>query len=175
MRKSFIAAAAALAAVSSAAMASVSFDSTTGTGFVGKGDIQTLYGWNDATLQKNAAGVTFAYNVEETYRYDCTFTIVIGKDKTPTPQTVTRGKSTSVNGAVAYDSRKNGLGKITGFNLTGFGATVSDGVVPVEGGSCPGGPLNDGTISNVVLQSSTGGLSVSYGGVSYPLPNTPVL
>ena len=57
--------------------------------------------------------------------------------------------------------------QITGFILTGLGnTTTTGGEVPVDGGSCPGGPFNDGAISNVELVSSTGGLSVNFGGNS---------
>ena len=171
-----IAAASALAIVSTGAIAAVSFDALTGTGFVGKGDVQFLYGWNDQALQRNASGVSFAYNAEETYKYDCTFTVEVGRDKVLEPRTQNRGRSTTVNSTIAYDTRKNSQNKITGFNLTGFGTdTTTSGEVPVDGGHCPGGQFDDGVISNVELISSTGGLSVSYGGVSYPLPNTPVL
>jgi hypothetical protein len=45
-------------AVPAVASASVAVDSN-GMGFVGKGDVQVAFGWNNATLQKNAAGVTF--------------------------------------------------------------------------------------------------------------------
>ncbi len=170
IRKSVLASAIALAAVSTAAYATVTFDPATGTGFVGKGDVQLQFGWNDAALQRNASGVTFTYEVDEEYSYDCTFTIVIGRDRVPTPQTVTRGAGYVVNAAIAYDSRKNAQGKITGFNLTGLGsATGGSDPVPVEGGHCPGGPLSDGTISNVQLLSATGGLVVHHGGSSAPL------
>ncbi len=54
------AAAAAVVVIAAApATASVSFDSSTGTGFVGKGDVQTALGWNNAALQKNASSLTF--------------------------------------------------------------------------------------------------------------------
>lgn len=167
-------AATAAAFTATAAMAAVSFDETTGTGFVGKGDVQLAFGWNNRALQTNASGVSFTYKAEETYSYGCTFTIVIGRDRTPTPQTVTRGKETAVNGTIVFEARSRN--QINGFNLTGFGTTtVTGGEEPVEGGYCPGGPLNDGTISNVVLTSSTGGLFVNFGGTSIAMPNTPVL
>jgi len=35
------------------ALASVTFDSTTGKGFVGKGDVQTVLGYNNAALRPN--------------------------------------------------------------------------------------------------------------------------
>jgi hypothetical protein len=176
MKKMFLAAAAATAFISTAAFAAVSFDSSTGTGFVGKGDIQVPMGWNDSALQRNAAGVTFVYSSDETYAFDCTFTVIIGRERTPTPQQVTRHTDVSVNAAVAYDTRKNNQNKITGFNLTGFGTPITSGdPVPVDGGYCPGGVLNDGTVSNVSLVSSSGGLSFVYAGVPHALPNTPVL
>lgn len=175
LRKNMLAAVAASALISSAALAAVSFDANTGSGFVGKGDIQLLYGWNDQALQRNASGVTFSYNADEHYSYDCTFTVEVGRDRVREPRTQTRGTSTTVNSSVAYDTRKNNQGKITGFNLNGFGTTTATGAAPVDGGSCPGGPFNDGTISNVVLTSSTGGLSVTWSGTTYPLPNTPVI
>jgi opacity protein-like surface antigen len=176
MKKMFFAAAAATAFISTAASAAVIFDSSTGNGFVGKGDIQVPMSWNDQALQRNASGVTFVYSAEETYAFDCTFTVIIGRDRVPTPQLVTRHTDSSVNATVAYDARKNAQLKITGFNLNGFGAVTSSGdAVPVDGGYCPGGVLNDGTISNVSLVSSTGGLSFVYAGVPHELPVTPTL
>ncbi len=175
IRKSLILAGAAIATLSTAAFAAVTFDAATGTGFVGKGDIQLGFGWNDAALQRNASGVTFSYDADEEYKYDCTFTVEVGKDKVREPRTQNRGKSTSVFGTVTYEARKNGQGKVTGFNLNGFGATTVDGEAPVDGGSCPGGPFSDGVISNVELLSSTGGLTAAFGTTTIDLPNTPTL
>lgn len=45
--------------VVASALAAVTFDASTGTGFVGKGDVQLAFGWNNKQLQANAAGVTF--------------------------------------------------------------------------------------------------------------------
>ncbi|MGY4645795.1 hypothetical protein [Cellulomonas sp. URHB0016] len=42
-----------------AAQASVTLDAASGAGFVGKGDVQTALGWNNAVLQKNAESLTF--------------------------------------------------------------------------------------------------------------------
>jgi hypothetical protein len=46
-------------AVPAAASASVTVDPVTGIGFVGKGEVQTAFGWNNDVLQKNAFNVTF--------------------------------------------------------------------------------------------------------------------
>lgn len=42
------------------AAATVSWDAR-GTGFVGKGDVQSAFGWNNAQFQANASGITFTY------------------------------------------------------------------------------------------------------------------
>ena len=44
--------------------AAVTFDPATGTGFVGKGDVQLVYGWNNQALQTNALNVQFRANSE---------------------------------------------------------------------------------------------------------------
>lgn len=53
------AALATLALTIPAANAAVTFDPATGTGFVGKGDVQTALGYNNAQLQKNASTLVF--------------------------------------------------------------------------------------------------------------------
>lgn len=164
MRKVFSIGAAVIFATAIAS-ASVTFDPATGNGFVGKGDVQLVYGWNNKQLQDNASGVTFTYQAQEQYKYDCTFTVEVGRDKVREPRTQNRGKDTSLNASVQYDARTQR--QITGFILTGLGATTTTGGdVPVDGGSCPGGPFNDGVISNIELVSSTGGLYVNFGGNS---------
>ena len=171
MRKMIWAAAAATALISTAAVAAVAFDSTTGTGFVGKGDIQILYGWNNAQLQRNASGVTFGYDAKDTYDVECYWETTTGHG-TIVQHDITVPRHVSVSASVSYDARVRS--QITGFILKGFGAVTSEGQVPVVGGSCPGGS-QVATITSVTPTGSTGGLSVSYGGVSYPLPNTPIL
>lgn len=46
-------------AMGGTAAAAVTYDPATGYGFVGKGEVQIAYGWNNSTLQKNAKDVTF--------------------------------------------------------------------------------------------------------------------
>ena len=48
------------------ASADWSVDTTTGPGFVGKGDVQDAFGWNDHDLQANYTDVTFALNAKST-------------------------------------------------------------------------------------------------------------
>lgn len=156
-------AAAALLASTSYAFAAVTFDPTTGTGFVGKGEVQIAFGWNNQQLQKNASGVTFSFNTTDTYDATCTWTTGEGTRGQRT-HNVDHTRTTAVSGVVAYDARVRN--QITGFNLTGFGATTTTGAVPVVGGPCPGNAGTDGVWTEVVLTGSTGGLYFNYGGAS---------
>lgn len=173
MKKMLLAAAAATALVSTAALASVTFDSSSGTGFVGKGDIQLLYGWNNAKAQSNAKLVSFGYDATDTYDVECQWTTTTGG---PSPKEILHDinvpRHTRIASSVAADPRKTG--QYTGYNLSGFGSTTSEGTVPVVGGACPGNS-NVGIITAVTQTGSTGGLSVTFNGITYPLPNTPTL
>jgi hypothetical protein len=173
MRKTFLAAGAALAVISTAAIASVSVDNT-GHGFVGKGDVQLAFGWNNAALQRNAAGVTFTYDTSSTYDAVCTFTTGEGT-RGERIHNIHHTKHSGVIATVAYDARQRN--QITGFILNGFSTPTEGGdPIPVVGGPCPGNQGTDGTWSSVTLTGEGGtGLSVNYGGVSVPLPNTPVI
>ncbi len=150
--------------VSSTSQALVTFDPATGTGFVGKGDVQLAFGWNNAVLQTNALALTFSLQSEATYAAMCEW-------ETGTPgehgyhiHHVTHHKSTSVNDTLTYDARTRN--QVTGFFLTGFGTTTeSGGAVPVVGGPCPGNPGTGGVWISVELESGggTGGLYVTFG------------
>jgi hypothetical protein len=158
-----------------AVYAAVTFDSSTGKGFVGKGDVQLAFGWNNAKLQANASGVSFTYNATDTYSATCSFVTGAGTRGEQT-HNVSIPRHTSVNSTIQYDARTHK--QIDGFLLTGFGATTTDGTVPVVGDACVAndeGVARNGTWSVVTLVSSTGGLYVNYGGTSVPLPNTPTV
>jgi hypothetical protein len=155
--------AAAVLAVAGPATAAVTFDSATGKGFVGKGDVQLAFSWNNAQLQKNASGVTFSYNATDSYEAVCTFTTGEGTKGEKT-HNVDHKRSTVVASTIAYDPRVRN--QITGFNLNGFGVTTSTGAVPVVDGPCMGNEGHDGTWSSVTLVGSSGGLYVNYGGAS---------
>ena len=178
MRKLYLAMGVALVAVlvaAGAVYAAVTFDTSTGKGFAGKGDVQLAFGWNNAQLQKNASGVTFSYNSTDTY--DVTIEFDSGNPDNPRSiqhHTVTQNKSTTVNSSVAYDPRvKN---QITGFNLKGFGATTVTGdQIPQVGDSCSNG--FNCVVTDVQLASSSGGLYANYGGSSVLIwpPAAPVV
>jgi hypothetical protein len=164
MRKFAIAAAVAAATISSAALALVTVDSN-GYGFVGKGDVQLAFGWNNAAAQRNATAVSFHMQSSASYEAVCTFTTGEGTRGERT-HNVEHKRSTAVLSTIASDPRKTG--QWTGYNLNGFGAvTTTGGPVPEVGGACMGNAGHDGVWSSVTELGSTGnGLFVTYNGVS---------
>ena len=164
MRKFAIAAAAALTITSSIAMATVTVDAN-GFGFVGKGDVQLAFGWNNAAAQKNVNAVSFHTESSAEYSAVCTFTTGEGT-RGERIHNVTHNRSTAVLSSIASEARKTG--QWTGYNLNGFGAVTTSGdPVPVEGGACMGNEGHDGVWTSVTELGSTGtGLFVTYNGVS---------
>lgn len=150
-----------MALVSTAAWATVTFNPSTGIGFVGKGDVQVPFGWNNAKAQQQANNVTFEYN--STSSYDVTIEFSTGNPDHPKSigtHTVTQDKSTTVASSIASDPRKTG--QYTGWNLRGNVTTTTSGdAVPSVGDSCPNGDLGDCVVTAVTPVSSTGGLYVS--------------
>jgi hypothetical protein len=161
-------------AVAGPASASVTLDPSTGIGFVGKGDVQTAYGWNDQKLQDYASSVTFSYSktTDEQYAVTCGWDTesTQGRDHQVVITHHVQNKRGNVNASVAYDpksvSRNNPNGKVTGFKLTGFPdgqpVVTNEGTVPVVDESCPATGNADGTdnavdktIESVELLSST--------------------
>src|SRR5688572_7117075 len=91
--------------VFSAAMtAAVTFDPSTGTGFVGKGDVQDAFGWNNAALQANAGAVTFTFESDAQYAQSCM--------KENARQTIYKDfkKTVEVDATVIVQARKNPQG-----------------------------------------------------------------
>jgi hypothetical protein len=171
MKTMLWAAAAATAFISTAAMATVTFDPNSGIGFVGKGDVQTAFGWNNTMLQKNASGVTFTFIENDRYDVTCEWTTTTGG---PNPKEivhdVTVTRHVGVNATISSNGRNNsnGLnGPNSGFMLNGFGSETDEGTVPVIGGYCPNG--GGSTIVAVEQTSAEGGLFVNYGGNSVQL------
>lgn len=97
--------------------ATVTFDPATGTGFVGKGDVQLALGYNNKQLQDNANNLVFTY--ESISVTETTWTC----DKDSGPQTQERANTTTrtTQGVVSGVARVNN--QITGFNLNGFSGT----------------------------------------------------
>ncbi|PWI15537.1 hypothetical protein DI272_16160 [Streptomyces sp. Act143] len=162
-------AAAAVALATGPALAAVTFDPATGTGFVGKGDVQTAFGWNNKQLQTNAPGVTFAYDATTHYSAVCEWITGAGTKGQKTHD-ITLNRHTGVSNTVAYDPRVQT--QITGFTLTGFGSTSTTGTVPAVGEPCVGnddGVDHNGTWVTVDEVGTTAVFSVGYAGTSVPL------
>lgn len=159
------------------ASATVTFDPSNGTGFVGKGDVQTAFGWNNQKAQSLGPYVTFSYDSTDVYSATCEFVTGAGTRGEQTHD-VSISRHTGVSGTVDYTDRKHQ--QYDGYILTGFvpGSTVTTGTVPVAGDTCVA-TESDGIARNgvwidtadypITLVSSTGGLSVTSGGVSVQL------
>lgn len=156
MRKSIFAAAFGLAAISTVAYAAVTFDSATGTGFVGKGDVQLALGLNNAQLQAQAGSLQFTYNATEVTERSWVCT----KDNGNT-QERERTTTSTVQGVVASVARvKN---QITGFNLNGYSSSSTSGST-FDGpalNSCPTNWVLTTPAGDPELVSSDGGLYVN--------------
>jgi hypothetical protein len=115
-------------ALASSANASVAVNN--GTGFVGKGDVQTALGYaNDAAFQKDASKITF------TTTGDTMTTVVTGPKCAPINADCSLGEAHVLDPFVAGNfgtptvavtvTPKVSGGKVTGYNLTGTGAVIS--------------------------------------------------
>jgi hypothetical protein len=138
------------------AYAVVVFDPISGTGFVGKGDLQVPWGWNNAVMQANAEGVSFGYELIEEADYDvvCEWDTVTGGK---TPKTIHHVVATTadIDSSVAYDvsksTRRNPQGSVNGFFLLGGeNVVVDESDLPAVGDACIGGDTPDDTKPGVV-------------------------
>jgi hypothetical protein len=155
--------AAVLVLVVSAVSAAVTFDAETGKGFVGKGDVQLAFGWNNKALQDNAQDVQFRARSEVVTEVSWICT----NSNNQNTQERERTTTTTIAGVVSSVERiKN---QITGFILTGYGETIESTVT--EGNqlnSCPSGPWSLTTpAGDPEVVSSTGGLQVSINGTDW--------
>ena len=173
-KKSFVFAATAAAfaaslALASPAAATVTFDAATGTGFVGKGDVQTVFDWNNKTLQTNAATVDFRVESVSETTWTCTKFVELGNDGV-NEVIQKRATTTSTQGLVTTVARDNSKGKdggITGFFLQGYEGTPT---LEVEGpavGSCPAAPSGFVYDQNAQTTESGGGLEVTHDGTNW--------
>jgi hypothetical protein len=162
MKITKIASAVVLSMLSGLTMAAVDFNQSTGVGFVGKGDVQLAFGWNNNQLQTNASGVSFAYKAVDTYTATCEWTTGTGTRGERT-HNVEHSKKTTVNSNIAYDARMRN--QITGFNLTGAGGTTTTGTIPAVGGACPGNQGTSGTWTSVAQTGSVASLFTIYNNV----------
>jgi hypothetical protein len=153
--------------LASAASATVSFDPTGSLtpsnsqgayGFVGNGDVNTAFGWNNQKLQKQAGNLSFSYNNNtEDFSAVCEWTTGTGTRGQQTHD-ITVPRQTSISDSIDYLSRTNQ--QVDGFLLTGAGIPVLQGTVPVVGAACVGntdGVDFNGTWTSVTDNGSLGG------------------
>lgn len=169
--------------ITGAAVAAVDYDPATGSGFVGKGDVQYTFDWNNAKLQANASTVDFRYQSEQDYAVTCEFDTEgggKGKETFIKHHVAVQELSTSLSRDVNTISRKNPQGSVNGFNLTPEGdPIVVGGALPAEGDECKSGQgnsFNDEVTAVEPVGESTGGLLVKWSGADYtPLLSPPVV
>lgn len=124
------------------ASAAVTFDAETGTGFIGKGDVQLAFGWNNKQLNDNAGGVSFSVTATSETSWDCL--------NTRNEKIQERSRTETTAGLVAHLTRDNKK-QVTGFNLTGYSGTGSSTVV--DGPALHSCPNANGTW--VLVEGST--------------------
>jgi hypothetical protein len=150
-------------AVSAVVTAAVIFDAATGTGFVGKGDVQLVYGWNNGALQQNAAAVQFRASsstvTESTWTCD--------RDAGPQTQERANTTTTTTEGIVSSIARERN--QITGFILNGYDGTpqVTEEKEGPEVGSCPSMWTAIDLVVGDPVPLPGGGLQVSIDGTDW--------
>jgi hypothetical protein len=153
---------------------SVTVDPSTGGGFVGKGDVQLVFGWNNKALQDNAGSVQFQINAEVVTEVSWTCT----NSNNENEQIRERTTTTSTQGVLSSVARERN--QITGFNLLGYDGPPTIGASTTEGpplNSCPSGPWSLTTpAGDPEVVSSSGGVQVSINGTdwfNFPAPVVP--
>lgn len=143
--------------ISTAAFAAVNFDPATGTGFVGKGDVQLTLGLNNAQLQ--ALGTpTFTYQEFASVEWTCTKTQILPNGNVNETEQQ-RTNTTTTYGVFASEARVRN--QITGFNLTGFSTPLSTTTDGPAVGSCPANPSGFVYDDNAVSSIDGGGFFIN--------------
>ncbi|MDP2139817.1 MAG: hypothetical protein Q8L20_03300 [Gammaproteobacteria bacterium] len=138
-----------------------------GFGFVGKGDVQTVYGWNNNQLQRNAGDVEFRAltGMVTDYEWMCS--------RNTGDQTQDRSRSTTTETSGVLTSVARERNQVTGFNLSGWDEENSSSVTTSEGnvlGSCPAN-WTASAITEETYALPGSGLQVSIDGLNwYSLP-----
>lgn len=157
---------AAALALATPASAAVTFDPGTGTGFVGKGDVQLAFNWNNSQLQTRAPGVSFAAESETVKEVSWVCTNTRNENLQERARTTTTSTSGVVS-AITRDSKK----QVTGFNLLGYTGTPTS-TETTDGpalNSCPTNWALTTSAGDPEVVSSTTTLNVTYNGVTVAL------
>lgn len=145
----------ALVASASVAIAEVTWTPEAG-GFVGKGDVQTLFGWNNATMQANHTSMTFEYDVNATFSFECEWWT--GPTHNRRHHVNTKEIAVSVAAEIASQSRRSGQSpNYTGWNLSPLEGTIElDGPTDDDCGA-EGNDMKSIVPGSVELISASGG------------------
>ncbi len=147
---------AAIAIVAVPTFAAVTLNPSTMTGFVGKGDVQLAFGWNNKQMQQNQDGVGFYYEASATYQQSC-----IKETQRHTIRHVYTKKA-AIATEISRDARQKN--QMVGYILTGADVQDDSGA-PLN--VCPGGfdVDLDGEfpVPTLVEGESVSGLYTTYG------------
>ncbi len=110
--------------------AAVTFDPATGTGFVGKGDVQLIYGWNNAQLQANAGLVQFRATTVSERSWEC-------KRINPQGVEITQERERTTTSTQLVSKIDRVRNQITGFILDGYTGAPSTTIDGPALNSCP--------------------------------------
>jgi hypothetical protein len=140
----------------SLAYAAVTFDPASGTGFVGKGDVQQALGLNNAQLQAQANTLKDQFYAVSTVVSERTWTCTSSNPQSTTQERL-RTTTETIQGVVAAVARERN--QVTGFILEGYGGHPVE-ISETEGNvlnSCPNGPwsLTQPAGDPEVINSST--------------------
>jgi hypothetical protein len=125
------------------------------TGFVGKGDVQTVCGGNNKALQSYANDVTFSYESAISYLVTCEWSNTVGKDNELKWHQVDQSASTTIAAVLDGDPRQTkGQKQFTGFLLLGASSTEESGEELPEIGAtdwCPGSGTENNASGKIVI------------------------
>ena len=148
-------------ASSAAALAAIEWTPESG-GFVGKGDVQSAFGWNNAGMQANSPAVTFVYEATGGYSFECEWWT--GPDHNRRHHTNTKTAEMDVNAVITGTRRTTG--QFTGWNLDPLGDVAA--AVDYPSDSDCGAVGNE---MKSIVPGSIEPLSESSGGALYAVHN----
>jgi hypothetical protein len=160
MKKIIIAvAAAALASTAAYAVADISVTNGVATGFVGKGDVQTIFNLKNAQMQPLHSTVVFDLDLEVSGgSYVCEWTTGEGT-KGQKDHTVTKKMKGSLTASLVSDGKKTG--QWTGWHITGGDLVTSGEGLKEVGDSC----LGNGAEGEVIAVTPADGTAGTTGGL----------
>ena len=151
-------------ASSAAALAAVEWTPESG-GFVGKGDVQSAFGWNGPGMTANAEAITFVYETTGGFSFECEWWT--GPTHNRTYHTNTKTLELDVNAVVTGTRRLNGQAAVfTGWNLDAIGE-----IDAIDGGPVDSDCGAEGNGMKSIVPGSIESLSGSGAGALYAVFN----